>query len=538
MTMEITFENKRQFFEQMADMFISTRQMDKAIPTVELLMTNFPIDSKILLLKVRIFDIYGDYRNVIVDGETALAMGKTLSPKDKMMLHNIVAMAYDNIGSTARASEHYLLSSRTDIKSVDDQKLRAELLDDRREDYSNYLFALHRLPPSKISSTKIFSAVKDYDKLYSGVKRFKHQARSHDKIRVGYISPDLRGHVAGYFAAPFFTHHDRERFEVFGYAACKEDAFSEMLKQNAEGWRNIKGDAPSDAARKIYDDQIDILIDLSGHTAHNCLPVMAHKPARIQISGVGWIGSTGLKAIDYFFVDKYTVPDKRGEKFFTERVIRLPHTHFCYRRPDVEIELQPAPCRADGFTTFGSFNNFSKVTDEMLMIWSKIMAAVPNARLLIKSTVFNSDYVKGIALNRMKAAGLELDRITLDGGDNYEGYLKKFRAVDVLLDSYPYVGGGTTCDALYMGVPVISLIGDRHGTRFGLSFLSNAGAEELCASTVEEYIEKAIALANDFDRLERYHQTLRASMESSPLMDAAAYISDIETEYLRLIDGK
>ena len=535
--MEITFENRRQFFEQMADMFISTRQLDNAIKTVELLMKEFPIDGRILLLKVRLFDIYGDYRNVIVDGETALAMGKTLSPKDKMMLHNIVAMAYDNIGSTERAAEHYLLSSRTELKGVDDPKLRAELIEDRREDYSNYLFALHRLPPSKIGSTKIFTAVKNYDKLYSGVKRFKHKPRRHDRIRVGYISPDLRGHVAGYFAAAFFTHHDRDRFEVFGYAACKEDAFSETLKQNADGWRNIKGDAPSDAARKIYDDELDILIDLSGHTAHNCLPIMAYKPAPVQISGVGWIGSTGLRAIDYFFVDRYTVPDKHGEKFFTERVIRLPHSHFCYRRPNIELDIEPPPCRADGVITFGSFNNFSKVTDEQLSLWSKIMAAVPNARLLIKSTVFNSKYVREVALNRMKAAGLELDRITIEGGDNYDGYLKKFRAVDVLLDSYPYVGGGTTCDALYMGVPVITLAGDRHGTRFGLSFLSNVGAEELCASNAEEYVDKAIALANDFDRIEHYHQTLRSSMEKSPLMDAAAYMSDIENAYVRLTYG-
>ena len=282
--MEIKFENRRQFFEQMAELFIASRQLDNAIKTVEQMMQEFPIDAKILLLKVRLFDIYEDYRNVIADGEAALAMGG-LNPKDEMMLRNILAMAYDKIGAIARAAEHYLMSSRVNLRSIDDETLRAELIDDRREDYSNYLFALHRMSPSEITSQKIFSAIKNYDKLYSNVKRFKHKPHRHEKIRVGYVSPDLRAHVAGYFAAPFFTHHARDRFEVIGYAACKEDAFSELLKQNADGWRNIFGDAPNVAAQKIYDDELDILVDLSGHTAHNCLPILAYKPAPIASDG-------------------------------------------------------------------------------------------------------------------------------------------------------------------------------------------------------------------------------------------------------------
>ncbi len=531
--MEIKFENRRQFFEQMAEMFIASRQLDKAIPTVEQMMKEFPIDAKILLLKVRLFDIYEDYRNVIVDGEAALAR-RGLQPKDEMMLRNILAMAYDKIGAIDRAAEQYLMSSRVDLRSIDDETLRAELIADRREDYSNYLFALHRMSPTEVTSQKIFSAIKNYDKLYAGVKRFKHKPHRHDKIRVGYISPDFRSHVAGYFAAPFFTHHDRDRFEVIGYAACKEDAFSEQLKRNADGWRNIFGDAPNVASQKIFEDELDILVDLSGHTAHNCLPILAHKPAPIQISGIGWIGSTGLRTVDYFFVDRYTVEDKRGEKFFTEKIIRLPHMHFCYRRPDVEIEIGEAPCRSNGFITFGSFNNFSKVTTDQLRLWSEIMAAVPSARLLIKSTVFNSKYVKEIALERLRAASIDLQRITIEGGSNLDGYLRKMRAVDVMLDSYPYVGGGTTCDALYMGVPVITRAGDRHGSRFGLSFVTNVGAAELCATDAEDYVRRAIELAGDVDRIEQYHRTLRSMMESSPLMDAAAYMSDIEAAYNEL----
>lgn len=531
--MEIKFENRRQFFEQMAEMFIASRQLDKAIPTVEQMMKEFPIDAKILLLKVRLFDIYEDYRNVIVDGEAALAM-RGLSPKDEMMLRNIVAMAYDKIGSTARAAEHYLMSSRVELRAIDDKTLRAELIDDRREDYSNYLFALHRMSPSEITSQKIFSAIRNYDKLYAGVNRFKHKPHRHEKMRVGYISPDFRAHVAGYFAAPFFTHHDRDRFEVIGYAACDEDAFSAVLKSHADGWRNIKGLTALDAARSIYDDELDILVDLSGHTAHNCLPILAYKPAPIQISGIGWIGSTGLRTVDYFFADRYTVEDKRGEKFFTEKIIRLPHTHFCYRRPDVAPEIGEAPHRANGYITFGSFNNFSKVTTDQLRFWSEIMAAVPNARLLIKSTVFNSKYIKEIALERLRAAAIDLERITLEGGSDYKNYLAAMSAVDVMLDSYPYVGGGTTCDALYMGVPVITRAGDRHGSRFGLSFMTNVGAPELCATDAEDYIRRAIELAGDVERIDQYHRTLRAALEHSPLMDAAAYMSDIEVAYHEL----
>ena len=533
---DIKFENRRQFLEQAAEMFIARRQLDKAAQAVEMLMTEYPADAKILLLRVRLFDLCSDYQNVIADGEKALSM-KGLSPKDTMMLHNIIAMAYDNIGSIDQAAKHYRLSTRVDLKPIKDETLRTELIDDRREDYSNYLFALHRLPPSSITDEKLFNAVKNYDNLYGGIKRFKHKPRHHDRIKVGYISPDLRAHVAGYFAAAFFTHHDRDQFEVIGYAACTEDDFSEELKRRADGWRNIKGDAPLTAAQKIFEDELDILVDLSGHTSHNCLPILAYKPAPVQISGVGWIGSTGLRAVDYFLVDRYTVPDKSGEKFFTEKVIRLPHSHFCYR-PHADVEIGEAPCRANGVITFGSFNNFSKVTNEQLSLWAKIMSAVDGARLLIKSTVFNTKYVLQIASERLTAAGLDLDRVTLEGGSNYDGYLRRMRDVDIMLDSYPYVGGGTTCDALYMSVPVISLAGERHGTRFGLSFLSNVGAEELCASSAEEYVDKAIELANDFDRLERYHRTLRASMEQSPLMDAAAYMSDVEAAYRRLLDAR
>ena len=522
--MEIKFENEREFLIGMAEMFISSRQMDKAIDAVELLSKKFPVDGKLLLLQARIFDLYGDFEHVIRNGEAALARRDT-STKDTMMLHNIVANAYDNVGMIDRAAAHYLASSRVDR--------RAEFIAEAREDYSNYLFALHRL--SSITSEKIFAAVKDYDKLFGGVKRFKRKRVRHEKIRVGYISPDLRAHVAGYFAAAFFTHHDRERFEVIGCAACKEDQFSEFLKSNAEGWRNIRGDDASTAARKIFDDDLDILVDLSGHTAHNCLPVLAYKPAPIQISGVGWIDSTGLRAVDYFFVDRYTVPDKRGEKFFTERVIRLPHSHFCYRQPDDDLELKNAPCLENDFITFGAFNNFSKVTDEQLRLWSRIMLEIPTARLLIKSTVFNSEAGRNYAIARLRAAKIDLDRVRLERGDQYADYMKKFRAIDILLDTFPYVGGGTTCDALYMGVPVVTRVGDRHGSRFGLSFLSNVGAEELCAFDDEEYVAKAVELANDFPRVEKYHQTLRQSMKNSSLMNAAAYMSDIENAYVEIL---
>ena len=241
-----------------------------------------------------------------------------------------------------------------------------------------------------------------------------------------------------------------------------------------------------------------------------------------------------LRTVDYFFVDRYTVEDKRGEKLFTEKVIRLPHTHFCYRRPNVEIEVGDAPCRANGYITFGSFNNFSKVTDDQLRLWSNIMLAVPSARLLIKSTVFNSKYVKEIALGRLRAAAIDCARVTIEGGADYKNYLAAMSAVDVMLDSYPYVGGGTTCDALYMGVPVITLAGDRHGSRFGLSFLTNIGAAELCSTTEDEYVGKAIALADDRDRIEKYRRELRSMIERSPLMDAAAYMRDIEAVYHEL----
>jgi len=279
-------------------------------------------------------------------------------------------------------------------------------------------------------------------------------------------------------------------------------------------------------------DEIDILVDLTGHTAHNLLPVLAYKPAPIQISGIGYFDSTGLDTVDYFLADKFTDPEGLNEKFFTEKILRLQHSHFCYEWHELPYPVAPAPCTKNGYVTFVSFNNFAKVTDEMLCLWKKILDAVPKSRLYLKAFVFDSKDTIEISKEKIQAAGIDLERVDMEASS--KDYILCYERADIALDTFPYPGGGTTCDALYMGLPVITLVGERHNSRFGYSLLMNIGLGELCAFSEEEYVQKAVDLANDWERIREYHLTIRRKMELSPVMNDAIYMGEVEAAYEKI----
>lgn len=414
-----------------------------------------------------------------------------------------------------------------------------DLAHGKAEEYSNYLFHLHYLDKTP---KFMYEAACGYGRLFAHVKQYQHNRdkvkkrwRQRGKLRLGYISPDLRFHVVAFFSYAFFHSYDHEQFEVYCYTNCIEDAASHEFAAVTDQWRNVRGLSAAEVANIVHDDGIDILIDLAGHTAHNFLPVMAYKPAPLQISGIGYFGTTGLAAVDYFLADPYTDPvdvAETNDQWFVEKLLRLPQSHFCFMWHDAPDAPGAAPFLHKGYITFGSFNNFAKVSNEVLQVWSEIMRQVPDSRLYLKAEVFNKKYTAEAAKKRLIASGIDLDRVIC--GRQERKYLRRYHDMDIALDTFPYPGGGTTCDALYMGVPVVTLVGQRHGARFGGSLLINIGHEELCAASKEEYIRIAVALARDKKRLCRYRNTLRWEMQKSPVMQAADYMASVEQAYMQI----
>ncbi|SDG77926.1 Tetratricopeptide repeat-containing protein [Selenomonas sp. WCT3] len=356
----------------------------------------------------------------------------------------------------------------------------------------------------------------------------------HSRIRVGYLSADFRNHAVGQFIRSLFCQYDRTRFAIYAYSLhAVEDEVTQVLKNGATTWRTMEGASWSEIAAQVRQDEIDILVDLAGHTARNALPVFAFHAATVQLSGIGYFNSTGIYDTTGFLSDVYCASEMHSP-YFTEPLLRLPHSHFCYQ-PFAEFPEvgKPAFVR-NGYITFGCFNNFAKVTDAMLLIWKQILEAVPTARLLLKHMLLGEPEGREYTLNRLRALGMPLSRIELRGFS--KEYLEQYRDMDIALDTSPYPGGLTTCEALYMGVPVVSLVGNRHGARFGYSFLANIGLSELAAKTERAYCDIAVQLANDTELLGLLHRNLRGMMEKSPLMDVGTYMKDLEDLYEKVID--
>lgn len=406
----------------------------------------------------------------------------------------------------------------------------------KREEYSNAIFAANYC--SDIADERWQALYAGYRQLLKDIVPLRlpvseDDRYKHDKIRIGYLSADLRSHPVAYFLQPLLEFFDRERFQVFLYRAnAEEDSVTEQLQGWADCTRYIADMSDEEAARQIAADAIDILVDLSGHTNGNRLPVLAYKPAPVILSGIGYFNSLGMYT-DGFLSDVYCSP-KETHPAFTEKLLRLPHTHFCYS-PFEEfpaINKQMAWER-NGYVTFGCFNNFSKVTDEMLLVWKEILCQCPDSHLLLKHKLFDSEEGRQWTLHRFQKMELPVERIDFRGFS--ADYLQEYNDVDVALDTFPYTGGLTTVEALLMGVPVVSMYGDRHGTRFGLSFLSNIGMAELATDNRDTYIKLAAGLAEDKDLMIVLHGSLRSMVQKSPLMDVVGYCKDIEQMYIEFL---
>jgi protein O-GlcNAc transferase len=349
-------------------------------------------------------------------------------------------------------------------------------------------------------------------------------------IRIGLVSPDFRDHSVTYFIEPWLSRRDRDKIKVFCYAELPfHDAVTARIIAMADGWRATMGVPDPELARQIEQDQIDVLLDLAGHTASNRLRVFAFRPAPVQVSFLGYPFTTGGKVIDWKITDALADPPGVSEAAYTEKLHRLPRTTWCYRPFAAAPAVAPSPVAANGHVTFGSFNSFAKVSPGVIETWAALLQRVPTARLLLKAGPLGDPDLCKTLIERFNKLGIDSSRLTLLGRAlTSDGHLSTYAKVDIALDTFPYNGTTTTCEALWMGVPVVTVAGARHVERVGVSLLTTVGLAEFIAADRAGYVDIAAKLAGDPTRLAELRHTMRDRLRASPLTDEPGYAREFD----------
>ena len=402
--------------------------------------------------------------------------------------------------------------------------------------HSSLLFYLHHLP--NLDPQTLFDEHKRWGQIHAPISRARV---SHDnvpdpdrRLRVGYVSPDFCAHSVAYFFESLLGEHDAAAVETYGYGnVVRPDKFTERIKRKLDHYRNVSGVDDKTIANMVETDQIDILVDLAGHTASNNLPVFAYKPAPIQVTYLGYPDTTGMQQIDYRLTDKLADPPQ-SQQFYTEELVFLPDGFLCYRTPGFGSAVAPLPAGRSGYITFGSFNNGGKISLFLIALWAQILNANGNSRLLLKFNGGGDQEVKDRYLRGFEQFGIGRERVIIMGQRAPVDHLKLYGLVDIALDTYPYNGATTTCEALWMGVPVVSLAGRCHVSRVGLSILSRVGLESFVASTPSEYLAKATALAAKPDALAKIRASMRKRIADSTLCDAKRFTHNVEGAYRKM----
>jgi len=355
------------------------------------------------------------------------------------------------------------------------------------------------------------------------------------RLKIGYVSSDFRGHAVAVFIQPLLAHHDRQRFEIYGfYNFTADDEATAHIRTLVEHFVPVAGLSDGELAERIRKEGIDILVDLNGHTAHNRLPLFLLKPAPIQVTWLGYLATTGLPTMDYRLTDARADPPGRTEALHTETLWRLPDSLWCYEPYRFAPEVAPLPALRNGHVTFASLNNPAKVSATILGLWACILQAVPEARLLLIRSALDG---RTAELERFFAGrGVDPRRVNFLAWRSTADYLALYNGVDVALDTWPCAGGTTTCDALWMGVSPVTLAGERSFSRSGASMLATVGMPQLVAETGDEYVARATALAQDLPRLATMRGTLRERVRASPLVDAARFAAAVEQAYVAMAE--
>ena len=408
--------------------------------------------------------------------------------------------------------------------------------------HSNLLYSMNFLD---LDPAVVRSEHETWGRLYGGASPIREsptatRTLSGRRLRVGYVSPDFVDHSVAYFIAPVLSNHDRTKFEVFCYSSAKvHDAVTGRLRGSTEHWRDIARLSDDEAAAMIANDDLDLLVDLSGHTAENRLQIFARRPAPVQATWIGYPNTTGLPCVDFRLTDTTSDPPGMTDAFYTEELVYLPETFSCYEPCLDSPSVGPLPAAREGSVTFGCFNNFAKVRPEMLGLWARILAEIPGSSLFLKSGGFTDRQTCALVTGRFQELGVEPHRIRFDGLRRpAANHLQLSNLVDIALDTYPYNGATTTCEALWMGVPVVTLAGRTHVSRVGASFLTQLGLGSLVAADATEYRETCKRLAADIPHLKALRAELRERMQNSPLCRAPQFVRRLEDAYTKMLGSR
>lgn len=444
--------------------------------------------------------------------------------------HNI-----DALNNTA-----YIFSIQGKVKeSIHFYQKALEIDPDHATTHSNLLFSLHY--QDSIDFQELSEQHKRWGEKVARTLTMDMSPHANDKtpgrkLRIGYVSPDFRKHSVAYFIEPILASHDESAFEVFCYSnVAVPDETTEHIQSLVKTWHDITLLKNKQVEDMIRDDKIDILIDLAGHSSKNRLSLFALGPAPVQVTYLGYPNTTGLLNMHYRITDALADPAGKTDHLFTEKLLRLPRGFLCFRPPLETPEVAQPPIMKSGNVTFGSFNNRAKITPRVVKVWSEILKRLPGSRMVLKSEVLTDPETQQSLLDIFVQNGVSPDRVGFYGSiPNQYDHLALYNSIDIALDTFPYNGTTTTCEALWMGVPVIVLKGDAHMSRVGVSLLTNAGMEEFIADTPEDYVKKAVGLANDQDGLLRLRNKQRNIMADSPLMDAQVFTQYLEKEYRKI----
>ncbi len=452
-----------------------------------------------------------------------------LPQNQRAIPYNNLASALTLRGEIEQGLENYRLAVAADIEnaSMHSNYLLASLYLDNPD--RGELFQEHKKFGDKFESF----IPKMYENPMSAQAKNTQRARADHKVRVGYVSPDFYGHAVGKFIEPILQAHDKSKFEVFCYSDNPHtDNATARMKELVSNWRQVNDLNDEDLARMIQTDGIDILVDLAGHTALNRLCVFIRKPAPIQVTWIGYPNTTGLSRMDYRITDSFADPAGETDQLHTEKLLRLPECFSCFSAPLQSPEIGPLPAMHNGFITIGSFNNFAKITPQVMRVWIDILNRLPRSRLLLKNRSLDNPRLKEFILAQLSKHGADVQRIDLRSPTiSVVDHLNSYNMLDIALDSFPYNGTTTTCEALWMGVPVITLEGRSHVSRVGVSQMNNLGLPELIAHNTENYVDITVALANDLPRLAALRSGLRERVRTSPLMNTSRFVKNLEDAY-------
>jgi predicted O-linked N-acetylglucosamine transferase (SPINDLY family) len=395
--------------------------------------------------------------------------------------------------------------------------------------------------------TQLFHPAYDRKRLHEEASKWnqtcahplRHLIRPHEnerspdrRLRIGYYSCDLGDHPLGRFILPLLANHDHGRFEIFCYCDfARGDRVSERIRGSVDVWRDTGDYSDQQVADLIRADRVDVLVDLSMQTNGNRMLMLARKPSPVQVTYLAYCGTTGADAIDYRLTDRYLDPPDLGDRYSSEKLVRLPNCFWCYAPPPDTPTVVPPPLQANGFVTFGCLNDFAKVTPDALRTWCAILRAIPASRLLLHAKEGSH---RQRVLDVLKSEGVEPQQLSFVGFLPIERYFAAYNQIDIALDSFPYAGGTTTCDALWMGIPVVTLAGQTGVARGGLSILSNLNLNGFVATTTDQYIDLATSLARDLPRVSELRASLRPRMQASPLMNAPQFARDVESIYRQI----